>query len=96
MTRLHRSQASMAGQRQGGIGGAEQDGESYDDFLDLNGCYFIYAFVRDPGRARELESRKVTELMRKERAGTVTLTKFSGNRALETGVGGGFLTVASG
>ena len=63
----------MSGQLRGGIGGAGQDDESYDDFLDLDGCYFNYIFVRDPGRARELEARKEAERRRKDRMGTVPL-----------------------
>ena len=58
MPRLHRSQAPMAGQRWEDIGGAGRDNEGYGDVLDLNGCYFVYICVRDPGRARELEARK--------------------------------------
>ena len=77
----------MSGQRRGGIGGVRQDDNGYDDVLNLDGCYFIYVCVRDPGRARELEARKEAEHRRKERMSTAPLSEFSANRALETGVG---------
>ena len=89
MPRLQRSQARMAGQRRGGIGGAGRDDEIYDDVLDLDGCYFIYVCVRDPVRVRELKARKEAERRRKERMGTVLLLEFSGLWVSETGVGGG-------
>ena len=38
-----------------------------------------------------MKARKEAERRRKERMGTVTLSKFSGDRASETGVGGGVL-----
>ena len=62
----------MAGQRRGGIKGAGRDDESYDGVLNLDGCYFVYICVRDPGRAPEMEARKEAERRRKERMGTVT------------------------
>ena len=77
----------MSGQRRGGIGGVCRDDNGYDDVLNLDGCYFVYVCVRDPGRARELEARKEAEHRRKERMSTAPLSEFSGNRALETGVG---------
>ena len=80
----------------GGIGGAGWDDENYDDVLDLDGCYFVYVCVRDTSRARDLEARKEAEQRRKKRMVTVTLLQFSGHRALETGGGGGILTVALG
>ena len=42
-----------------------RDYDSYDDVLDLDGCYFVYVCVRDPGRARDLEARKEVERRRK-------------------------------
>ena len=95
MPRLHRSQYPMARKRRGGIGGARRDNESYDDVLDLDGCYFVYFCVKDASRGRELEARKEAECRRKERMGTAPPSEFSGRKELETGVGGGFLTVAS-
>ena len=71
----------MAGQRRGDIGGAECDNNGYDDVLDLDGCYFVYIYVRDPGRARELEASKEAERRRKKRMVTVPLSEFSRNRA---------------
>ena len=65
MPRLQHSQAPMAGKCWGGIGGARRDNESYDDVLDLDGLYFVYVCVRDPGRALELEARKEAERRRK-------------------------------
>ena len=65
-----------------------RDNEKYDDILNLDGCYFVYICVRDPGRARELESRKGAGRRRKERMGTVPLSEFSGDMVSETGVGG--------
>ena len=73
MPRLHRSQAPMAGKRRGGIGGAGRDNKGYDYFLDLDGFYSIYVYVRDPGRARKLKARKEAGRMRKDRMGTATL-----------------------
>ena len=64
----------MAGKPWGGIRGAGQNDESYDDVLNLNGCYFVYVCVRDPGRARDLEDRKEAKHGRKERMGTVPLS----------------------
>ena len=55
----------MAGQRRGGIGVAGWDDESYNDALDLDGCYFVYFFVRGPSRDRELEARKEADCRRK-------------------------------
>ena len=88
MPRLHRSQSPMAGQRLGGIRAAGWDNESYDDVLDIDGCYFAYVCVRNPSRARELDASKEAECSIKERMGTFTLSEFSGHRAPETGVGG--------
>ena len=96
MPRLHPSQAPMAGQRRGVIGGAGRDDEIYDNFLDLDGCYFVYIFVKDPGRSRKLEARKEAERRREERICAVPLSEFSRHRVLKTGVGGGFFTVDSG
>ena len=73
----------------GDIVRAGWDDESYNEVLDLDGCYFVYVCVKDPGRARKLEARKVAERRRKDRMGTVLLTEFYGHRASETGVGGG-------
>ena len=50
-----------------------RDNKGYNGVLDLNGCYFIYMCVRDPGRDRELEARKEAKRSRKERMGTVPL-----------------------
>ena len=72
-----------------GIRRAGRDDESYNDVLGLDGCYFVNVCVKDTGRARKLEARKVAERRRKDRMGTVLLTEFSGHRTSETGVGGG-------
>ena len=74
MTRLHRSQALMTGQQRGGIGGEEWDDKRYDDVLNLDGCYYVYVYVRNPDRDRKMETRKVAERRRKERMGTAPLT----------------------
>ena len=86
----------MAGQRRGGIERSGQYKERYDDVLDLDGCYLVYVYVRDHGRACKLDDRKEANRRRKERMDTVNLLYLSRNKALVTGVGGGFLTVALG
>ena len=73
MPRLHLYQATMEGQQRGGIRRTGQDNEGYDDVLNLDGCYFVYVCVGDPGRARDLEASKKAKRRRKERMGTVTL-----------------------
>ena len=67
--------------RRGGIGGAGRDDKGYDDVLNLDGCYFIYFFVRDPGRVCKLEARKEAKRRRKERMGTVPLSEFFSHTA---------------
>ena len=81
----------MAGQWWGGIGGAGWDNDGYDNILDLNGCYFVYVFVKDPGRVRELDARKEAELRSKKRMVTVPLLKFFRNRVVAANIdrGGG-------
>ena len=49
-----------------------------------------------PEGPSELEARKEAECRRKERMGNVPLSKYSGHRASETGIWGGFLTMALG
>ena len=70
----------MAGRWRGDIGGSEQEGDGYNDILNLNWCYFIYIFVTDLGRSREVEARKEADRRRKKRMGTVPLSEFSRNR----------------
>ena len=96
MLRLHRSQAPMAGQRQGGTKRAGRENKGYDDFFDLNGCYFVCVCIRDPSRDRDLETRKEAKHRRKKRMGNTPLLELSRHRASDTGVGRGFLMVASG
>ena len=88
MLRLHHSQALMAGQPRGGIVGAGQNNEIYNDVFNLDGCCFVFVFVRDPGRAHKLEARKEAGQSRNERMGTVPLSEFSRHSMLETGAGG--------
>ena len=57
-----------------------RDDKSYADVIDLDGCYFVYVCVGDPGRACELEDRKETERRRKVRMGTFPLSGFPGHR----------------
>ena len=72
----------------GGIGGAGRDDKSYDDVFDIDGCYFVYVFVRGTGRSHKLEARKEADRRRKERIGTVPLLELSRHRTSETGVQG--------
>ena len=44
-----------------------RDDKIYNDFLNLDGCYFVYVCVRDPVRSRDLEDRKEAERRREER-----------------------------
>ena len=55
-----------------------RDDECYDDVLDLYGCYLIYVCIRDPFRAREMDTRKEAKQRRKETMSTVSLLEFSG------------------
>ena len=58
MLRLHCSQAPMAEQPWGGIGGAGQNDKINDDVFNPDGCCFVCVFVRDTGRDHKLEARK--------------------------------------